>query len=84
MGMASWIRHVLSLGAASTSAASELHSEMEKSKALSNGMEQAARELRAAREAVQAKAKAVMSPGDEHDERPPPPPFRPPLKSTSG
>jgi len=69
MSLITWFKRVLSLHADSNQAYDALRSEMEKTVVITNGMRQMANDLVLAREAVQAKVKAVSALGKE-DEHP--------------
>jgi hypothetical protein len=85
MSMVSWVRDFFHLGAASHEAANELQKELDRSQVVKTDMERLRDDLQLRREAVHAKARAVLNHENEEDSVRPSPlaQTRPALKSTA-
>jgi hypothetical protein len=60
MTMVAWVRHFFALGAESNRAADELQRELSRARLVRDDMGKVVKDLQDAREAVQAKARAVL------------------------
>lgn len=84
MGMVSWVRDLFHLGENSREAHDELRKELERSQAVKSDMDRLREELQLKREAVHAKARAVINQEpEEESDRPPLAPPRPAFKSSA-